>query len=69
MRRKIDLDEIRSKNPNLDWDSLAQWQRLRRTLVDRGTQGRRVFHPVQGKRAQVVDDPESDPRLLILHRI
>jgi len=69
MRRKINLDEIRTKNPNLDWETLGEWQRLRKTLVERGVQGRQGIHPAQGKRAQVVDDLESDPRLVILHRI
>ena len=69
MPQQIDLNEIRRKNPDLDWKSLAEWKRLRRVLVERGVRGRQSSYPEMGKRAQVVDDADNDPRLVkVLHR-
>lgn len=68
MPRNIDLKEIRRNNPNIDWQSLAEWKKLRRVLVENGMHGRRGSYPATGKRAQVVDDAENDPRLVKLLR-
>jgi len=70
MPRKIDLKEIAQKNPTLDLAELARWIKLRKTLIETGMRGRRGREtaPFVGKRAQIVDDPENDPRLVRLSR-
>jgi hypothetical protein len=70
MPHKIDLDEIARKNPRLDLEEVARWRRLRRILIETGMRGKRErgSSPFAGGRARIVDDAESDPRLVKLSR-
>jgi len=70
MARMIDLKEIRSKKPNLDWELIAEWKRLRRTLIQQGLHGKRSQEPVSGRerRARIVDDAAHDSRVVRLQR-
>ena len=70
MSRMIDLKEIRRKNPKLDWEMIAEWKRLRRTLVQRGLVGKRLKESSSGRerRAQIVDDAAHDSRVVRLQR-
>lgn len=70
MPPKIDLKKIAKRNPNLDLQSLEEWRKLRRRLIKNGLQGKRSAgrSPYQGKRARIIDDLDSDPRLVKLQR-
>lgn len=68
--KTLDLEEISRANPNLDLQHLDEWRKLRRTLAEQGVHQRRGCgsYPIQGKRAQIIDDAENDPRLIKLQR-
>jgi len=70
MTRMIDLKEIRRKNPGLDWELINEWKRLRRTLLQRGLQGKRSEESssVRERRARIVDDATHDSRIVRLQR-
>jgi hypothetical protein len=68
MPLKIDLEEIARKNPRIDLQLLEEWRELRRALLARGLHGRRMQdkYDDQETRARIVDDAESDPRIVRL---
>lgn len=70
MLQKLDLDEIAKVNPTLDLEQLAEWRRFRESLPASGQRRKplRSAPPFQGRRARIVDDAESDPRLVRLQR-
>jgi len=70
MTRMIDLREIRSKNPALDWELINEWKRLRRTLLQSGLRGKRSQESLshRERRARMVDDAEHDSRVVRLQR-
>jgi hypothetical protein len=70
MLKKVDLAEIAQKNPTIDLEELDRWRKLRQTLIETGLRGRRQrgSFPFAGKRAHIVDDADSDPRIVRLHR-
>jgi hypothetical protein len=70
MPRKIDLDEIARTNPNIDLQKLDEWKELRRVLLESGLNSRRMRNrsAKQDRRAKIVDDADSDPRLVRLQK-
>ena len=70
MPRMIDLKKIRSKNPNIDWEAISEWQRVRRILIRQGLRGRHFEDSLlpEGRRARIVDDAAHDSRLIRLQR-
>jgi hypothetical protein len=70
MLRKPDFEAIAKANPSIDFSKMEEWEKLRDALAEIRKQKRprqRVF-PFRGQRVRVVDDLESDPRLVKLHR-
>jgi hypothetical protein len=70
MPHSINLEEIIRNNPNVDINKLEEWRNLRKAITDSSAPRRRSTgsSPYQGRRAQIVDDAESDPRLVRLSR-
>ena len=68
MPQKLDLEEIARKNPNIDLQKIEEWRRLGELLQKSGLRGRRIRNTFsrQEKRAKIVDDADSDPRLVSL---
>jgi hypothetical protein len=70
MPQKLTLKEIARKNPHIDLQKLDEWERMRTALKERGLSVRRPRKEFveQETRAKIVDDIESDPRLVRLQR-
>jgi len=68
MPQKIEIEEIARKNPTIDLEKLEEWSKLRKILQQSGLRGRRMRNAFsrQEKRAEIVDDADSDPRLVSL---
>ena len=68
MPQKIDIEEIARRNPNIDLQKLEEWKQLGELLQESGLRGRRIRNTFarQEKRAEIVDDADSDPRLVSL---
>lgn len=70
MPRQIDLKEIAAKNPNFDSSKLQELEQLKKYIDEHGPIQRRQHRtfPFQGRRAQIVDNGENDPRVIKLQR-
>lgn len=71
MPKIVDLKEIAEKNPNLDLSVLEEWRKLQESLPEGEEISRRGHSeglPFKGRRARIVDDADSDPRLIRLQR-
>lgn len=66
MPQKMKIEEIARKNPQVDLQKLDEWRQLRRVLQERGLRGKRQTFVRQEKRAKLIDDADSDPRLVSL---
>ena len=64
------LRKIVGKRAKVDWRKVAEGERLRRRLIAEGLQSKdfQTLSPGFGRRARITDDPEHDPRLVILRR-
>ena len=62
MPQKIDLEELLKKNPNVDPERLNAGIKLAEELR-RSRSGIKRFHPLVRRRARIMDDLQSDPRL------
>jgi hypothetical protein len=71
MPRQVNLKELAEKNSNLDLTKLEELRKLRDRLSEHGAGRKRHkgVSPIKtGRRAQLVDDEENDPRLIRLQR-
>ena len=70
MPQKMTLKEIVKNNPQVDLEKLKESRRLRQLLVERGLLGKRMrgMSGFQDERAKIVDDADSDARLVRLAR-
>lgn len=63
MPQPIDLEEIIKTNPKVDSEQLAESMELSKRLRDLGFQQARPALPFTGRRARIMDDLDSDPRV------
>jgi len=65
MPQPIDFEELMRKNPHLDPAQLAEQRKLAEALRHFGRRRRRdrLALPFAGRRARIVDDLDSDPRV------
>lgn len=65
MPQPIDLEHIIKRNPNLDPGQLAEQRKPAEALRRFGIQRRRdrLALPFSGRRARIMDDLDSDPRV------
>ncbi|HET6842242.1 MAG TPA: hypothetical protein VFK06_11250 [Candidatus Angelobacter sp.] len=68
MPQKIDIQEIVKDNPQVDLAQLEEWRNLREMIRVQGRDRNRHLctYPMQGRRAQIVDDNDSDARVIHL---
>ncbi len=70
MLRKLDLETIAKANPAVTIDQMEDWEKLRAHVAEVRRQKHiqpRIF-PFREQRARIVDDLDSDPRVVTLHR-
>ena len=65
MPAKIDLESIAKRNPKVDLVRLEEYRALRRSL-GMGRRIRQSVSPLERRRVRIVDDIESDPRVVHL---
>jgi len=70
MPHPIDLKEIADKNPKVDLDRLAEGRKLLEVVRHARVRGAgcQSATPPARRRARVLDDLASDPRVVRLHR-
>ena len=69
MLKKMTLEDIAAKNPTVDLEKLQEWRQMGQDLRERGMQGRRMRGAsTQDPRARIIDDAESDSRLITLRK-
>jgi len=70
MLRKLDFEEIAKANPSVTVDQMEEWGRLRGQVTQQRKEriSKLRGFPFRKKRARVVDDLESDTRVIKLHR-
>jgi len=70
MPQNMTLEEIAAKNPRVDLETLEESRKLRQLLLERGLFGKRMrgSSGFQDERAKIVDDADSDARLVRLTR-
>ena len=68
MPLNMTLEEIAANNPHVDLEKLEESRKLRRILLERGLFGKRTrgTSGFQDERAKIVDDADSDARLVRL---
>lgn len=64
------LKKIIGKKAKIDWEKVAEGERLRRRLIVEGFVARGFHTPSRGhgRRARIVDDTENDRRTVIIRR-
>jgi len=70
MPRQIDLVDIADKNPRVDLTKLEEGRTLRENLRRTNLRGanQRLAFPFHRRRARIVDDVSSDPRVVRLRK-
>jgi hypothetical protein len=70
MPRPIDLVDIADKNPRVNLKELEEGRKVRENLRRTNLRGanQRLAFPFHRRRARIVDDVASDPRVIRLHK-
>lgn len=70
MPRRIDIADIADKNPRVDLKELDEGRTLRENLRRTNLRGakQRLAFPFHRRRARIVDDVASDPRVVRLRK-
>lgn len=70
MPRRIDLLDIADKNPRVNLKELDEGRKLRENLRRTNPRGanQRLAFPFHRRRARIVDDVNSDPRVVRLQK-